>query len=252
MLRSLLLTVLILTLFVAFGLGQGGSSTATDTSSSAKPATARFTPTKEQIKAGQEVLIKEKFWTGEATGVYGESRPAIKAYQKANGLEQTGNFNQATLEKMKIALTDKQKGGAAGVIAPIDSTAGNSPTDSKAGKTGVLTPTDSKVGTTGAVTPLDSSAIKRPAPFRANDDQIKAAQKILRDGKMLTGGEDGKLDDLTREALGKYQEANGLRVMKSLNAATLEKMGIALTDKQKEQVAAQAAYDAAKTASKDQ
>ena len=69
---------------------------------------------------------------------------------------------------------------------------------------------------------------------------------MLRDGKMLTGGEEGKLDDGTRDALGKYQEANGLKVTKTLNAATLQKMNITLTDKQKEQVAAQAAYDAAK------
>jgi peptidoglycan hydrolase-like protein with peptidoglycan-binding domain len=69
---------------------------------------------------------------------------------------------------------------------------------------------------------------------------------IRRECKMLTGGEDGKLDDATRDGLRKYQEANGLKVTGTLNAATLEKMGIALTDKQKEQVAAQAAYDAAK------
>jgi len=69
---------------------------------------------------------------------------------------------------------------------------------------------------------------------------------------MLTGGEDGKLDDLTRAGLGAFQEAKGMKVTKTLNAATLDKMGIALTDKQKEQVAAQAAYDAAKAAAKDQ
>ena len=63
---------------------------------------------------------------------------------------------------------------------------------------------------------------------------------------MLTGGEDGKLDDLTRGGLKKYQEANSLNVTGTLNAATLEKMGIALTDAQKANVAAQAAYDAAK------
>lgn len=73
-----------------------------------------------------------------------------------------------------------------------------------------------------------------------------SAQKILRDGNMLAGGEDGKLDDATRDGLGRYQEANGLKVTKTLNAATLEKMGIALTDGQKSQVAAQASYDAAK------
>ena len=63
---------------------------------------------------------------------------------------------------------------------------------------------------------------------------------------MLTGGEDGKLDDLTREGLKKYQGANSLTVTGTLNAVTLQKMGIALTDAQKANVAAQAAYDAAK------
>ena len=56
----------------------------------------------------------------------------------------------------------------------------------------------------------------------------------------------GKLDDATREGLKKYQEANSVKVTGSLNAATLEKMGIAFTDAQKANVAAQAAYDAAK------
>ena len=91
-----------------------------------------------------------------------------------------------------------------------------------------------------------SDGPKRPAPFRASKDQISAAQKILRDGKMLTGGEDGKLDDVTRAALEKYQDANKLNVTGTLNAVTLDKMGIALTDAQKANVAAQAAYDAAK------
>mgnify|MGYP003580396704 CR=1 FL=1 len=51
---------------------------------------------------------------------------------------------------------------------------------------------------------------------------------------MYAGEETGKLDDATREALKKYQEANGLKVTGTLNQATLEKMGIALTDRQKE------------------
>ena len=47
------------------------------------------------------------------------------------------------------------------------------------------------------------------------------------------GEQTGKLDDATREGLKKYQEANGLKVTGTLNQATLEKMGIPLTDKQK-------------------
>ena len=204
--------------------GTGGTASATSTTSSSDaPKPAAFRATKDQIKQGQQILITQKLWTGEATGVYGDSRDAIKKYQKANGLDVNGKFDRATLEKMGIALTDKQKG----MPSTTASTAKSSKTSS---------------GSTDAA----GDGPKRPAPFRAGKDQIEAAQKMLRDGKMLTGGEDGKLDDATREGLKKYQEANGLKVTGTLNAQTLGKMGIALTDKQKEQVAAQAAYDAAK------
>jgi hypothetical protein len=90
------------------------------------------------------------------------------------------------------------------------------------------------------------STAKRPAPFRANEDQIKAAQKILIDGKLYTGTQSGDLDEATRDGLKKYQDANKLKVTGTLNAQTLEKMGIALTDAQKANVAAAAAYEAAK------
>ena len=49
-----------------------------------------------------------------------------------------------------------------------------------------------------------------------------------------------------QEAIKKYQTDNALKSTGGINAATLEKMGIALTDKQKDQVAAQVAFDAAK------
>lgn len=226
MLRKLVLFCSISVLLtVAVSAQPTGSSTPASTTG--KTQTPRFTPTKDQITQGQKFLKEQKLYTGEATGVYNEAtRTALRAYQKDNGLTVTGNFNQATLEKMNIALTDKQKGTT----------------------TGAATPTESKASSAGAVSPTDSTAAKRPAPFRANVDQIKAAQKILRDGKMLSGGQDGKLDDATREALGKYQEANNVKITKTLNAATLEKMGISLTDAQKANVAAQAAYDSRNTA----
>jgi hypothetical protein len=37
----------------------------------------------------------------------------LKKYQTANGLNATGTLNQVTLEKMGIALTDKQKENSA-------------------------------------------------------------------------------------------------------------------------------------------
>lgn len=74
---------------------------------------------------------------------------------------------------------------------------------------------------------------KRGPIFRANKDQIKQAQKILKDRGFYAGEETGKLDDATRAGLKKYQEAEGLKVTGTLNKVTLEKMGVTLTDKQK-------------------
>lgn len=73
--------------------------------------------------------------------------------------------------------------------------------------------------------------------FRATKDQITAAQKHLKEKNLYTGEANGALDPATRAALKAYQEANGLKGTGTLNAVTLEKMGIALTDKQKENAA---------------
>ena len=195
--------------------------TASTSETSTKPAA--FRPTKDQIRKGQEILIAKKLWDGEATGVYGECRPAIKEYQKANGLDQTGKFDRPTLAKMGIALNDKQKGTG----TTSDSKSTTKTTSSSTSKTG-------------------SDGPKRPAPFQANKDQITALQAKLKEAKLFSGAADGERSDELKEAVKKYQGANGLKATGGINAATLEKAGIALTDKQKANVAAQKAYDAGK------
>jgi len=78
------------------------------------------------------------------------------------------------------------------------------------------------------------SAKKNRGPiFRASADQIKQAQAMLKQRSFYGGAETGKLDKDTRAGLKKYQEAEGLNVTGTLNKITLQKMGIALTDKQK-------------------
>jgi len=234
MIKKLLLLASALFIFASFASAQGSTTgttaAATSTEKPAKPPA--FRATKDQIRQGQEILVKEKLYTGEATGVYGDSRPAIKAYQKANGLEENGKFDRATLEKMGIALTDKQK------QTPATSGAFVAPGD-VAGM---------KVKKTEKEPAAKSTADgpKRPAPFQANKDQITALQTKLKDAKMFNGEANGERSDELKDAIKKYQEANGLKVTGGVNAATLEKMGIALTDAQKANVAAQAAYDAAK------
>ena len=117
---------------------------------------------------------------------------------------------------MKIVLTDKQNG--------IDSTSGPLSSTSK------TTPPSTASTTSTANSP------KKPAPFQASKDQIMALQKILKDAKMYSGEANGERSDELKEAVKKYQEANGLKVTGGINAATLEKTGIALTDAQKAQI----------------
>jgi peptidoglycan hydrolase-like protein with peptidoglycan-binding domain len=80
----------------------------------------------------------------------------------------------------------------------------------------------------------NASATRRRGPiFRATADQIKQAQVILKQRNFYSGEENGKLDADTRAGLKKYQQAESLKVTGTLNKVTLEKMGIALTEKQK-------------------
>jgi len=78
-----------------------------------------------------------------------------------------------------------------------------------------------------------STNANRKPIFRASADQIKQAQAILKQRSFYNGEQTGKLDGDTREGIKKYQQAEGLKVTGTLNKVTLEKMGVALTDKQK-------------------
>lgn len=164
-----------------------------------------FRATKEQITAAQEKLKADGVYSGEATGKYNDDfRAAVRQYQESNGLRKTGGLTRETVEKLGIELTDNQKGIA------------------------------SEGSGDKAASPRKGRRI-----FRASKDQITAAQKILIGSGDLSGETTGKLDDPTREALKKYQEANGLKPTGTLNRATIEKMGIELTDKQKQDAAAE-------------
>lgn len=163
---------------------------------------APFRATKDQITAAQNLLKSKGMYAGEASGKLDPAtRAAVKAFQKGNGLATTGSLNRATLEKMGIQLTDKQK------LIPVDQNHFASAKRSKSGTRG--------------------------APFRATKDQVIEAQRILKSGGMYAGEESGRLDDATREGLKKYQESKGLKVTGTLNQVTLEKMGITLNAKQK-------------------
>lgn len=94
--------------------------------------------------------------------------------------------------------------------------------------TGVLAQTSTSTSKPGT-----KQGAKRGPIFRATKGQINQAQALLKERGFYSGEQIGKLDDATREGLRKYQQAEGLKVTGTLNKVTLEKMNIALTDKQK-------------------
>lgn len=87
--------------------------------------------------------------------------------------------------------------------------------------------------TTNANSSATATKKKRGPIFRANKEQIKQAQAILKTRGFYAGEQTGKLDDDTRAGLKKYQAAETIKVTGTLNKVTLVKMGVELTEKQK-------------------
>jgi murein L,D-transpeptidase YcbB/YkuD len=172
--------------------------TTTTTQSSPNPEKKAKKPSFRANK--DQIMQAQKFLKVSETGKMSkEDKEALKAYQKENGLKANGSLNRATLEKMGIGLTAKQQ------EIPVDP---NSFVKVKSN---------------------DSSTAKtKKAVFKATKEQVMQAQK------MINVSETGKLSKEDREALKKYQTDNGIKSTGTLNKVTLEKMGITLTDKQKE------------------
>jgi peptidoglycan hydrolase-like protein with peptidoglycan-binding domain len=192
---------IITSLFLSVSLFAQTDNTKTTTEIKTKKVV--FRATKDQILQAQKILKVTEIGKMDA-----DTKTAVKKYQSENGLKQTGSLNRATLEKMGIQLTDKQK------EIPVDPNSYAS-SDNK-------TTTEKK---------------KRGPVFRATKEQVTVAQKMLKEKGFYKGEETGKLDPETRAALKAYQEANGLKSTGTLNQITLEKMNIPLTDKQKENAA---------------
>ena len=212
--------VLLVSLLFCLSISAQATSTTqpTPAASVKKPKKPIFRANKAQTTEAQKMLKAKSMYSGEETGKLDTaSRTSIKSFQKDNGLRATGTLNRATLEKMGIELTDKQK------LIPVSA---NSYASAETKTTKPKTAAKTKTATTSEGKP-------KKVIFRATKDQIMEAQKMLKAKSMYDGEETGKLDDATRGGLKKFQEANGVKVTGTLNQVTLEKMGIALTDKQK-------------------
>lgn len=165
----------------------------------ANPKKSVFRANKDQIIMAQKMLKVTD--TGKIDVA---TRDALKKFQSEKGIAATGAINRQTLEKLGIGLTTAQR------ETPV------APESAEASKPA----------------PKETTAAKT-IMFRATKIQIKQAQKILKENDFYAGAANGALDAATRAGLKKYQAANELTASGMLDAETLEKMGIELTDTQK-------------------
>ncbi len=62
----------------------------------------------DKVRSAQAALKAQGFDLGKVDGVYGPStRAAISNYQRSNGLQETGRFDQATLAKLGVGSTNQ-------------------------------------------------------------------------------------------------------------------------------------------------
>jgi peptidoglycan hydrolase-like protein with peptidoglycan-binding domain len=183
----------IILIFTIILLGISLNAQTKSTTTSTETNKTVFRPSKAQITEAQTKLKSAGKYSGETDGKYNdEFRASLKAFQEENGLEKNGKLDEATITKMGIGTTDSKK-------ADEKSSSGSSTKSSK---------------------------------FRANKQQITEAQKKLKTDGSYKGDETGKYNNDFRAAVKEYQGTNRLKKSGSLNRATLEKMGIVLTDAQ--------------------
>ena len=205
--KKIILSILVCLMFGTFAFAQDTDKTDTSdtkTTTATKKKRVIFRANKDQITQVQTMLKDKKSYAGETDGKFNKDfRTAIKGFQSENGLKKTGTLNRATLEKMGIELTEKQK------TIPVNPNSFAGAKNDKSGKK------------------------PRKKSFRPTKAQVTEAQTKLKDGGMFSGEITGRYSKDFRAVIKNYQENNGLSKNGKLDEATLVKMGIELTDKQK-------------------
>ncbi len=195
--RKLILVIfasLIFSVFINAQTNTAKTSSNSEQTTITKTRKKPFRPTKSQITTAQEKLKAAKSYDGATDGKYNDDFRASIKQYQ----DENGLEKNGKLDEATLI------------------------------KMGIEL-TDSQKG----IETADSSDKPKRVSFRPTKGQISEAQKMLK-GKGYNGDETGKYDDDLRAAIRDFQSANGLKRSGSLNRATLEKMGITLTESQME------------------
>ena len=162
------------------------SGSSSKSSSSSSKGTCQLGDTGDAVRKVQKRLIALGYLSGSADGSYGnQTKNAVMAFQKNNGLSQTGKVNSSTLEKLN---------------------------GSSARKAGSSSSSSSSSSSQGTCQPGDTG------------DAVRKVQKRLIALGYLSGSADGDYGNMTKKAVKAFQQRNGLNVTGSVNSNTLAKL----------------------------
>ena len=174
-------------------VSKGGSSSSSNknssknSSSSSSSGTCKPGDTGEAVKKVQKKLKSLGYYDSSIDGDYGNgTKSAVKAFQKRNGLKETGEVNSATLKKLNSSDAKKASSSSSS-----SKSSGSSDGTCKPGDTG---------------------------------EAVKKVQKKLKSLGYYDSSIDGDYGNGTKSAVKAFQKRNGLKETGEVNSATLKKL----------------------------
>ena len=176
---------------VSSGSSKSSSSSSSSKKSSSSDGTCKSGDTGEAVKKVQKRLKALGYYSGSIDGDYGNgTKSAVKAFQKRNGLKETGEVNSNTLKKLNSSDAKKASSGSS------SSSSSGSKSSSSDGTC--------KKGDTG--------------------EAVKKVQKRLKALGYYDSVVDGDYGNGTKNAVKAFQKRNGLKETGEVNSATLKKL----------------------------
>lgn len=159
----------------------------------------------DEVKELQNRLISEGMLTGEATGYFGSlTAQAVKRFQAKFGIGQLGIVGPQTREKLNSAMENATPGCAMGNKFST-STGQNCPTSTS---------------TSGREFGAAVSAFARSLGQGSKGDEVtKLQERLIKEG-ILSSTSTGYFGNLTREAVKKFQEKNGIEMTGTVGPKT--------------------------------
>ena len=166
-------------------VSSSSSSSSSSKSSSSSDGTCSVGDQGDNVRKVQKRLIALGYLSSSADGDYGnQTKKAVEAFQKNNGLSVTGNVNSKTLNKLNSSGAKKASSSSSSSSSASDGTC--------------------SVGDGG--------------------DNVRKVQKRLIALGYLSGSADGDYGNQTKKAVEAFQKNNGLSVTGNVNSKTLSKL----------------------------